>query len=303
MTGTSGAAGALWLLTLSLVCLWAAPWVRAWEVRRRRAPFVRPPMPAPPDGPTPPEGPAPPVARLASACRLWGWPIPARAVTAGWGALTAACALLPLLLADPVWMAAGLAGLGACAPLFLLRLLETRYVWRVERGLREAALPLGLSALEATEDVGLALDEILAHGRDPVIRRTFQAIQARRVALGLPADEALAQHALSSDVPVAPALVWLAQYTQTLRRYGARPSTIWREVLADLRDQAQVRSMLRAKTAYFRYGAYLFGAGGLTGLLVGYPAYAASLVGWTPWALLLWALLVGWGVYRMARVG
>ena len=82
-------------------------------------------------------------------------------------------------------------------------------------GLRETALPLGLSVLEATEDVGLAIEDILRHGKDPVIRREFEAIRARIDALGLPPEEALVQHAIESGVP---AFHWLAQYTRTLKR-------------------------------------------------------------------------------------
>ncbi|WP_304595923.1 type II secretion system F family protein [Alicyclobacillus sendaiensis] len=283
---------AILVLVISLGLVWWTPFISRWETREKRKPFLT-------EGRLPVQTPFY-VERFQAELERWGWSVSKRVITLAWTGLALVGALLPQVFGDPIWMSFGLAALCACLPFPVVRVLKTRYVWRVEQGLRETALPLGLSVLEATEDVGLAVEDILRHGKDPVIGREFEAIRARIAALGVPPEDALVEHAMQSGVP---AFQWLAQYTRTLKRYGANPSTIWRDVLTDLQDQAQFRSMMRAKTAFYRYGAYVFGAGGLFGLMAFYHAYAQSLIGFVPWALLAWAVLVGVGIYRMARVG
>jgi len=287
VTGT-----AILVLAVSLGLIWCVPFIARWETREKRRPFLA-------EGSLPTHTPSY-VEQFQAELERWGWSVSKRVSTLAWTGLALVGALLPQVFGDPIWMSFGLAALCACLPFPVFRVLKTRYVWRVEKGLRETALPLGLSVLEATEDVGLAIEDILRHGKDPVIQREFEAIRARVQALGLPPEDALVEHASESGIP---AFQWLAQYTRTLKRYGANPSTIWRDVLTDLQDQAQFRSMMRAKTAFYRYGAYVFGAGGLFGLMAFYHAYAQSLIGFVPWALLAWAVLVGVGIYRMARVG
>ncbi|MCL6490138.1 MAG: hypothetical protein K6T76_14550, partial [Alicyclobacillus mali] len=161
---------------VSLLLLWSVPFLARWETREKRKPFIA-------DGRPSVQTPSY-VERFQTELERWGWSVSKRAITLAWTGLALVGALLPQVFGDPLWMSFGLAALCACLPFPVLRVLTTRYVWRVEKGLRETALPLGLSVLEATEDVGLAIEDILRHGKDPVIQREFEAIRARVQALG-----------------------------------------------------------------------------------------------------------------------
>lgn len=229
-----------------------------------------------------------------------GWHITKKQLVLAWMGFTIVASAIPLLFGD-AWVISILFGLLALTGIhFALRIYGLRFALRLEKGLRESALPIGIESLEATGNTAQAIGDILRLSRDPVVIQEFLRVRALMNTLMISGEEAMGERARALSIK---SYEWLATYTLHMQRYGAHTAQAWQDVADELEDRQIFRAKVLTKTASIRYGAYIFAGSLFVIVLLFYPAFAFLMTGWMPIFFIGTMLSVLFGVYRLARLG
>jgi tight adherence protein B len=186
-------------------------------------------------------------------------------------------------IGDPVWigflMGVLMCGLCYTGVLFYSKDFERFF----ERGLYEA-LQIGIDALSATNRPELAVQDVSKYARSIIIRREFSLVY--RIWKG--GDDSV------SDIMLRRAEilhVWsyeiLAKLTGGVESIRAPLSIVWEDIESMLSDKFDNERDKSAKTAYTRYGALIFGIGGLVGFVGLYKNIAPAMQGTALFGLFL----------------
>lgn len=135
-------------------------------------------------------------------------------------------------------------------------------------GFFSEAIPIGASALEATDRMEVAFEEIATTAIHPRVKAEFSELADLWKKQNLTPSEAFYRATHRWEIPE---IITLAEVTRTAEQYHAKISRLWMDFSAEVERERQYAQMKAAKTESGRRNSLAFAAISLSGLLIAYP--------------------------------